>query len=46
MKIIIGVAVFGALAYYYYFSPVASCMRDYPNMTRTSCQLALDKNKK
>jgi len=46
MKIIIAIAVIGGLAYYFYFSPVATCMRDYPKMSRTDCQMALDRNKK
>jgi len=42
---ILAVLVIGFLAYYYYFSPVATCMRDAPHLNRTTCAAIINKNK-
>ena len=42
--IIIGIGILAFLAYYFYFSAVATCLRDYPNLTRTRCEQILNKS--
>ena len=40
---VVAIGVIAFLAYYYYFSPVATCMRDFEGATRTSCQKHINK---
>jgi len=39
--LIVGIIAF--LAYYYYFSPVATCMRDFEGANRTACEKHINK---
>ena len=41
--IILGIGILAFLAYYFYFSAVATCVREFPSLNRTKCEMRLNR---